>query len=430
MEALRRFFASRGFLEVETPLMVPSPGLELHLDAFPVERSYLITSPEYQLKRLLAAGVDRVYSLCKCFRRGEAGRHHNPEFTMVEWYRSPGNWEEIARDVEDLVHEVVRAVRDVRTGAGGAGRFDRRLRGDGASAAHEDAVGQAPRLRAGIRRADVAERPQTPRSVDDRATIQVKGPIAGSDSIPDTTANRPETGTVPPADSQPDSTAQRLHTEPFPSQGNATGDANGNANGNANETPITYQGTPLSLKAPWQWLGVAEAMARWAGVTMDPETTVEELRQRGRAAGHHVPDSLTAWDDVFFSIFLDAVDPKLGRDCPTILHHWPPQLAALARIGADGWAERFEGYAAGLELANGFGELLDPVEQRARFEHERAERARRGLPLYPIDERFLAALGEGIPPSAGVALGVDRLVMLACDAPSVRDVLAFTVDEL
>ncbi|MSP60860.1 MAG: EF-P lysine aminoacylase GenX [Myxococcales bacterium] len=316
MAGLRRFFDQRGFLEVETPLLVPSPGLELHLDAFPVPdasgQRYLITSPEYQMKRLLAArgeGMERIFQVCKCFRRGEAGAHHNPEFTMVEWYRSPGAWEEVARDVEALCCEVVKAVR----GKGG---------------------------------------------------------------------------------------------------------------------PIEYQGRTLDLTPPWQWLSVAEAMERFAGVTVRGDEPAEVLAERGRAAGFAIPPTRTAWDDVFFSIFLDAVDPQLARGGPTILHSWPAPLSALARLDGEGFAERFEAYAGGLELANGYGELTDAAEQRRRCEAERAERLRRELPAYPLDERFLAALAEGIPPSGGVALGIDRLMMLACDAASLREVVSFTSAEV
>src|SRR5262249_15737855 len=103
MAALRRFFAERDFLEVETPLLVPSPRLELHLDAVPAGAGYLITSPEYQMKRLLAAGFARIYQVCKCFRAGEHGPHHAAEFTMVEWYRGFAELDAIVRDTEELV---------------------------------------------------------------------------------------------------------------------------------------------------------------------------------------------------------------------------------------------------------------------------------------------------------------------------------------
>lgn len=325
MAALRRFFEERGFLEVETPLMVPSPGLELHLDAFVVgdkaaggggdaddrwPAQYLITSPEYQLKRLLAGGLERVYSVAKCFRRGEAGPHHNPEFTMVEWYRSPGTWQEIAGDVAELCVAVVEAI---------AGR---------------------PRLQ--------------------------------------------------------------------------------------------YQGEVLDLSLPWPSLTVAEAMERYARVRVDGDEPARVLAEKGRRAGHRVPPEVTAWDDVFFHIFLDAVEPHLGRGRPTVLHDWPAPLGALARRKPSDprVVERFEVYAGGLELCNGFGELTDPVEQRQRFESDLDERVSRGLSQYPIDEKFLAALAEGLPDCAGVALGIDRLMMLACDAATLREVVAFTIDEL
>src|SRR6185503_17603027 len=111
---IRRFFDERDFLEIEAPILVPSPGLELHLDAFEIEGArpsrYLITSPEYQMKRLLAGGMERIYSLGKVFRKGELGPHHNPEFTMLEWYRAGQGWEAIADDVEALVAESARAL--------------------------------------------------------------------------------------------------------------------------------------------------------------------------------------------------------------------------------------------------------------------------------------------------------------------------------
>lgn len=309
LAAVRRFFEQHEFLEIEAPLMVPSPGLELHLDAYAVEHRYLITSPEYQLKRLLAAGLPRIWSHCRCFRRGEAGPHHNPEFSMIEFYRAPGTWEEIARDVERLVAHVVHALH---------------------------------------------------------------GGLA-----------------------------------------------------------ITYRGQALDFTPPWQWLSVREAMAQNARVELDGDETAEALAARARAAGFHVPDG-TRWDDAFFSVFLEAVEPALGVGKPTILFDWPAPLAALARrSSADPRVvERFEAYAGGLELCNGFGELTDPVEQRARLEKDAAERRARGLPVYPIDEKFLAALEEGLPPSGGVAVGFDRLVMLACDAATIREVSAFTIDEL
>ncbi len=277
---------------------MPSPGLELHLDAFELAdrraNRYLITSPEYQMKRLLAGGLPLIYSLGKVFRRGERGPHHNPEFTMLEWYRAGAGWQAIADDVEALV-----------SGLG-----------------HR------------------------------------------------------------------------------------------------------------SLAAPWDRLSVAEAVERHAGVRLAGDESTAELRDKIRIAGHRAPDS-GDWSDAFFTVFLDAVEPRLGRERPVILYDWPRPLCALAREkpGDPRVVERFEAYAFGLELCNGFGELIDPIEQRRRLEADQAERRARGLSAYPIDEKFLASLAD-MPPSSGVALGVDRLAMLTFGCADIREVLPFADEEL
>jgi lysyl-tRNA synthetase class 2 len=298
LRKMRAFFDARDFIEIEAPILVPSPGLELHLDAFAVEHRYLITSPEYQMKRLLAGGMERIYSLGKVFRRGEAGQQHNPEFTMLEWYRAGAGWEAIADDIEALVSSLA----------------------------------------------------------DDFG-------VAG-------------------------------------------------------------------LARPWQRLSVGDATERFAGVRIDGDEPLPVLREKIARQGHRVPAD-GAWDDVFFTMFLDAVEPHLGQTEPTLVYDWPRPLCALAREKPSDprVVERFEVYAAGLELCNAFGELTDAVEQRRRLESDRTERRRRGLPEYPIDEKFLAAL-DAMPPSAGIALGVDRLAMLLLGAEHIRDVIAFADDEL
>jgi len=316
MAALRRFFAERGFLEVDTPVLVPSPGLELHLDAVRAGDGYLITSPEYQMKRLLAAGLERIYQVCKCFRAGERGPHHASEFTMVEWYRGFAELEDIVRDTEALVAEVVTAV-------------------------------------AGAPIARITERPgDPPRSID--------------------------------------------------------------------------------VSPPWPRWTVRDAMRQWAGVEVAGDEPAAELVRAVRAAGIAVADD-TAWDDAFFAAFLARVDPALAAlDRPVILEDWPVPLAALARTrpGDPRTALRFEAYIGGIELANAFGELTDPAEQRARFEHDQATRRARGKPVYPIDDKLITALAEGLPPCAGIALGVDRLIMLATGAAAIDEELAFAPGEL
>ncbi|HTJ40966.1 MAG TPA: EF-P lysine aminoacylase EpmA [Kofleriaceae bacterium] len=308
--ALRAFFASRDFVEVETPLRVKAPGLEVHLTAIESEGSFLITSPEYQMKRLLAAGMERIYQVCKCFRAEEEGAHHASEFTMCEWYRA---WDSIAAiedDVQALVAEVARTV-----------------------------------------------------------------------------------------------------------------------NG---EAIVTVGGRRIDVGGAWKRMTVAEAMKEWAGVVIDGDESSEALKDKLVDAGIAF-GTATAWDDLFYCAFVDRVEPAIAAlDEPLLLVDWPVQLAALARRSPanDRVVERFEAYVGGIELANAFGELTDPLEQRARFEDDLAARRERGRAIYPIDEKLIAALTEGLPPSAGVALGVDRLIMLVLGAEHIRDVLAFTSDEL
>jgi lysyl-tRNA synthetase class 2 len=195
---------------------------------------------------------------------------------------------------------------------------------------------------------------------------------------------------------------------------------------------VTVGDRTIPVDGQWPRITVAEAMERWAGVTVRGDEPVEVLAERVDAAGIDRGDA-TTWDDVFFSAFVARVEPALAAlDRPVFVTDWPAELGALARRkpGDPAVVERFEAYLGGIELANAFGELTDPVEQRARFEDDLASRAARGLPRYPIDERLLAALAEGLPPSAGIALGVDRLVMLVLGAAHIRDVVAFTEDEL
>ncbi len=288
----RDFFRTRGFLEVETPLMVPSPGLDVHLDALAIQgrgpERYLITSPEYQMKRLLAGGLERIYQLCKCFRNDELGERHQPEFTMLEWYRAFSGVEAMMADTEQLVAQLARALRET-----------------------------------------------------------------------------------------PDDAPAELHT----------------AFGVVDVTP------------PWPRLSVRDAMARFAGVAFDDVA----------------PD-----EDRFFRLLVERVEPALGELGAVFLTEYPASMASLARKKPEDpqVAERFEAYVAGIELCNGFGELTDPGEQRARLEQDQRERRARGFPVYPLDERFLSALEQGMPPSGGNALGFDRLVMLALGAPHIEDVLA------
>ncbi len=299
LAATRAFFAERGVLEVETPCLAGAAATDPHLASLATrcgDRAlYLQTSPEYAMKRLLAAGSGAIYQLARAFRDGESGRRHNPEFTLLEWYRPGFDHHRLMDEVEALIATTL-------------GR---------------------------------QERP-----------------------------------------------AERL----------------------------TYR----------------DAFRRYAGV--DPLTDpVERLAEAAReAASASLPDlgdDRDAWLDL---LMVTAVQERLGSGGLTFLLDYPASQAALARVRRepDGTAvaERFELFIDGVELANGFHELTDPAEQRRRFEHDLALRRERGLPEPPIDEHLLAALEAGMPDCAGVALGFDRLVMLAAGAESIDEVLAFPVD--
>lgn len=294
LSQVRRFFDARGFVEVQTPVMVASPGLDLYLDAFEVDvggggtaKRFLSTSPEYQMKRLLADGWERIYQVSPCFRRGESGPRHNPEFTMLEWYRAHAGVRDVIGDTEQLLAAVT----------GGVVRLGER-------------------------------------------TIDVRPPL--------------------------------------------------------------------------ERLSVCDAFARFAG--WREEETIHAAEND---------------EDRYFRALVEQVEPALERlDHGVFLVDFPAAQASLAKTKPEDTrlAERFELYVAGIELCNGFGELVDPVEQRARLERDQLVRRQRGLPVYPIDERFLAALAR-VPPSGGNALGMDRLVALVCGTAEIGAVIAFTADE-
>jgi lysyl-tRNA synthetase class 2 len=186
-------------------------------------------------------------------------------------------------------------------------------------------------------------------------------------------------------------------------------------------------GAELSFAAPFERLTVADAFRRHAGVDLAAcAGDAARLAEAARRAGHDPGPPGEPFDDVFFRVMLDAVEPRIGAGRPTYLVDWPASMAALSRVSrADPrWAERFELYAAGLELANGFAELTDAVEQRRRLEEEQRQRRALGRPVYPLDERFLEAVGR-MPEAGGVALGLDRLLMLLVGAEAIDDVLLF-----
>ncbi|MCL1922097.1 MAG: EF-P lysine aminoacylase EpmA [Kiritimatiellaeota bacterium] len=283
LRAVRDFFYGEGFVEVETPIRVQAPALETHIDAPPSGGAWLRTSPELHMKRLLAAGCPRIFQMGACFRERECGNRHNPEFTLLEWYRAQADYIDILRDTERLVQSVFAALG---------------------------------------------------------------------------------------------------HAAAFP-----------------------FQGQSISLAAPWPRLSVRDAFRAWAGW-----------------------DPVTDWDaDRFDEDLLARVEPALPRDRPCVLTDYPAPAAALARLkpGDARVAERWEVYIGGYEIANAYSELCDAAVQRARFEAAAQTRRQLGRAAYPLDEAFLSALGQGMPPCGGIALGVDRLVMLACGKTDIAEVRPF-----
>ncbi len=288
LRVVRAYFEAQGFIEVETPVRVPSPGLDAHVDAIRAGDGWLVTSPEFHMKRLVVGGLPRVFQIARSTRADEEGALHEPEFTLVEWYRAFSDSSDVLADAEALVSEVVCS----------------------------------------------------------------------------------------------------LSGEPF----------------------ITLtDGRRLDVRPPFERTTVRDAFRHHAGVA----DAVELARvDPGR----------------YFELLVGRVEPGLARRSrPIVLEEFPITEAAMARPCAHdpSVAERFEVYAGGVELCNGFGELTDPREQLARFEIELERRKRASAPLHPIDQRFLAALREGLPPSGGNALGFDRLVALALSAPRIADVMAF-----
>lgn len=293
MQQIREFFAARNVLEVETPVMGRATGTDPNIESISTSfqyfgeqaiTCYLQTSPEFAMKRLLAAGSGDIYQICKSFRNGEVGQIHNPEFTMLEWYRVGFDHHQLMQEVEDLIKYILNC---------------------------------------------------------------------------------------------------------------------------SNAEKFTYQEIFLKF------------------LQIDPFTvTIDELKNCVAQQNLQAELELTrdGWLNLLMSHF---IEPKL--DHPTFIYDFPASQAALALINKDNplVADRFEVYAKGMELANGFNELLNADEQRKRFLNDLKYREENNLTAYPIDEYFLSALDAGLPNCAGVALGVDRLIMLALNKSTIQEVVSF-----
>lgn len=285
---LRRFFEGRDYVEVQTPVLQICPTMDTHIHAFrterlgvglvPAETLYLHTSPEFDMKKLLAEGMERIYQICPVFRNAEGSARHTPEFMMVEWYCAGADYTYLMDEVDALL-----ALFDF----------------------------------------DACER-----------------------------------------------------------------------------------------------LSVCDAFKRYANI--DLGICLDDRDAFASIAGVRVIEN-DGWDDIFHAVMAEKIEPKLER---TILYDYPVSMAALSRKKESDsrFAERFELYLNGIEIANAFSELTDETEQRMRFESEMKEKMRLYGEYYPADEVFFDALKNGMPESAGIALGLDRLVMVITGNKDIHDV--------
>ena len=338
IQAIRQFFAKENFHEVETPLLVKSPGTEPYLEVFETklideqnqqQPAYLLTSPEYAMKKLLAGGLTKIYQICKSFRNRESlGGTHNPEFTILEWYRSDADYLDIMNDLANLILFISHHLQ----------------------AYYQQQTGQFAQ--------EIMERLQ--------------------------------------------------------------------------DSTLSYQGKSYDLSVPYQRLSVTEAFERFVGVRAEQLLTVEGLRQAAKKQ-HYPLNGQESWDELFYELFLNEIEPELAKlSRPMIIYDYPLSQAALSKPKADQpqFAERFELYLAGLELGNAFSELTDAQEQESRLKKELVLRQQLGKTAYQLDQDFIAALQSGMPETGGIAVGVDRLVMLFADASDIDQTLFFPAKEM
>jgi lysyl-tRNA synthetase class 2 len=287
LQGIRQFFIEESYLEVETPQRIPTPAPESHIDAIPSDTWFLHTSPELCMKRMMAAGFDNIFQICRCWRERERGSLHLPEFTLLEWYRTGADYHSLMEECEELMRFVATFI----------------------------------------------------------------------------------------------SLGQKTY----------------------------FRGQEIDLSGSWERISVKEAFRCYS------KTSMAEAME----------------ENLFDEIMVQEIEPNLGVGKPTFIYDYPAQRGALARLKKEdpSVAERFELYMGGLELANGFSELVDSEEQRRRFHMENENRQSFGKRIYSIPDKFLAEL-DNMPPSAGIALGVDRLVMVFLDVETIDEVVAFTPEEL
>lgn len=310
IRTIRDYFDRQDFLEVETPILQVSPVMDMHIHAMKTEvlgvdlkhqrDLYLHTSPEFAMKKLMVAGLPKLYQICHVFRNAEGSRLHSPEFTMIEWYRAPGDYNHIMDDCVGLIRSCAEALGAL-------------------TLSHGD-----------------------------------------------------------------------ISCDPF---------------------------------QDWEKISVTEAFRQYADIDLEKYLDdTDGLRNAVKGLGLHAADD-DKWDDLFFRVMADKIEPYLGQGAPTFLYDYPASMASLSRKKPTDprYAERFELYICGLEIANAFSELTDAEEQRKRFNEEMAMKKELYGEPYPVDEDFLQALEYGFPESGGIALGVDRLCMVLLGLDDIQD---------
>ena len=284
IKELRNFFSANDFIEIETPIMIQSPAPEDYINAPQVGDFFLRTSPELHMKRLIAAGYNKIFQIGPCFRKGEIGTRHNEEFTMLEWYETGKDY----NDILDFTRELL--LKTIKSSIG--------------------------------------------------------------------------------------------------------------------STSVNFNGNVIEFETDWKVYSVRDAFRKFANVS--PEQAIKENR--------------------FELLLTEKIEPNLPKNKPVILKDYPASMAALSRLSKkdNSLAERWELYLGGIEIANAYSELIDPAEQRRRFNIAHSNRKKSHLPEYPDDSNFFEAIDYGMPEYTGIALGIDRLMMILTDTPNIKGVISFT----
>lgn len=305
-QGIRDYFRALDYLEVRTPLLVQSPGMEPHIRPIQIGKSFLPTSPEFAMKKLLARGLPRIFQICSSFRDEPISPEHRPEFTMLEFYESNLSLEGLQGRVEGLFITLAKTLG--------------------------------------------------------------KG------------------------------------------------------------TQLPFRGETIDISGPWPRYRIVDLFQKHVGVDLRTHDTRESLIPACEQFKILVSEN-DSWDDLYFKLWLNEIEPKLPTNRACFVTHYPRSQSSLCNPIADEtgylWANRFEVYVGAFELGNAFDELRDPRLQRQNFLHDqkvRRETYGDSMPTSPIDEEFMTAIAK-MPPTSGIALGLDRIAMLMMNADTISDVI-------